>query len=182
MACTACLACLINTVSGSCKKGQNPLEDGVLIAGTKQKLSNLYSLDIYGTVIFAQLTCPLNDVICCLLWEKVTYPQTYPVLKWFYFCANLTFLRGKGDISSSTYFDQKPLVQKTFGQQIFSQQTFAKGHLSERHLSERHLSERHFGWKIFWLTDIWQRDIWPTDIWLKDIWKRDIWPTDIWLT
>jgi hypothetical protein len=29
------------------KKGQNALEDVVLVAGTQQNLSNLYSLDIY---------------------------------------------------------------------------------------------------------------------------------------
>ncbi len=133
MALTAFLVCLISTVSGRYKKGENALEDVALIGGTKQNLSNLYSLDIYGTVIFAQLRCPLNDVMCCFLWDEVTYPQTYPVLKSFYFCANLTFLLGKGDIISSTSFDQKTLVQKTFGQQIFGQQIFAKGHLAERH-------------------------------------------------
>jgi hypothetical protein len=30
-----------------------------------------------GDVIFAQLACPLNDVIFCLCWEKLTYLSTY---------------------------------------------------------------------------------------------------------
>jgi hypothetical protein len=48
MACTACLVCFINTVNGRSKKKENALEDVVLVAGTQQNLSNLYSLDIYG--------------------------------------------------------------------------------------------------------------------------------------
>jgi hypothetical protein len=47
MARTACLVCLISTVSGRCKKRENALEDVALVAGTQQNLSNLYSLDIY---------------------------------------------------------------------------------------------------------------------------------------
>jgi hypothetical protein len=54
MARTACLVCLISTVSGCCKKAENALEDVVLVAGTQQNLSNLFSLDIYGT---ARLSC-----------------------------------------------------------------------------------------------------------------------------
>jgi hypothetical protein len=42
---TACLACLISTLSGRNKKKQkNALED---VSRHKQNLSNLYSLDIY---------------------------------------------------------------------------------------------------------------------------------------
>jgi hypothetical protein len=48
MAHTACLVCLIITVSGHCKKVENAFEDVTLVAGTLQNLSNLYSLDIYG--------------------------------------------------------------------------------------------------------------------------------------
>jgi hypothetical protein len=48
MACTTCLVCLIGTVSGRSKKKKIPLEDVALVAGTKQNLSKLYSLDIYG--------------------------------------------------------------------------------------------------------------------------------------
>jgi hypothetical protein len=48
MACTACLVCLISSVSGRCKKVENALEDVALVAGTQQNLNNLYSLDIYG--------------------------------------------------------------------------------------------------------------------------------------
>jgi hypothetical protein len=48
MAHNACLVCLISTVSGCCKKGGNALEDAVLVAGPRQNLSNLYSLDIFG--------------------------------------------------------------------------------------------------------------------------------------
>ncbi len=48
MAHTACLVCLISTVSGRCKKWENALEDVELVASTQQNLSNLYSLDIYG--------------------------------------------------------------------------------------------------------------------------------------
>jgi len=42
---TICLACLVSTVSGHHK---NPLEEQALVAGTKQSLSNLLFLDIYG--------------------------------------------------------------------------------------------------------------------------------------
>jgi hypothetical protein len=49
MARTACLASFIITVNGHSKKGENALEDVALVAGTQQNLSNLYSLDIYGT-------------------------------------------------------------------------------------------------------------------------------------
>jgi hypothetical protein len=49
MAHTACLVCLISTVSGRCKKTENALEDVALVAGTQQNLSNQYSLDIYET-------------------------------------------------------------------------------------------------------------------------------------
>jgi hypothetical protein len=45
MARTACLECLVSSVSGHCK---NPLEEQELVAGTKQNLSNLLFLDIYG--------------------------------------------------------------------------------------------------------------------------------------
>ncbi len=48
MACTACLVCFISTVNGRSKKRENALEDVALVAGTKQNLSNLYYLDIYG--------------------------------------------------------------------------------------------------------------------------------------
>jgi hypothetical protein len=77
MAHTACIVCFISTVNGcSKKKKENALKDVVLVAGTQQNSSNLYSLDIYGLhagavslppadVIFAQLSCPLNDVIFC---------------------------------------------------------------------------------------------------------------------
>jgi hypothetical protein len=49
MARTACLVCFISTVNGCSKKRENALEDVALVAGTQQNLSNLYSLDIYGT-------------------------------------------------------------------------------------------------------------------------------------
>jgi len=49
MAHTACLVCLISTVSAWIKKTKNALEeDVVLVVGSWQNLSNLYSLDIYG--------------------------------------------------------------------------------------------------------------------------------------
>ncbi len=48
MAHTACLVYLISTVSSRCKKKENALEDVTLVAGTRQNLSNLYSLDIYA--------------------------------------------------------------------------------------------------------------------------------------
>ncbi len=49
MARTACLACFISTVNGrSKKKKENALVDVVLVAGTQQNLSNLFSLDIFG--------------------------------------------------------------------------------------------------------------------------------------
>ncbi len=44
---TACIVCFISTVNGCSKKGENVLEDVVLVVGTQQNLSNLYSLDIY---------------------------------------------------------------------------------------------------------------------------------------
>jgi hypothetical protein len=46
MAHTACLVCLISTVIG---RSKNPLEDQVLVAGTKQILSILLFLDICDT-------------------------------------------------------------------------------------------------------------------------------------
>ncbi len=49
MAHTACLVCFISTISGRCKKAENVFEDVVLVEGTQQNLSNLHSLDIYGT-------------------------------------------------------------------------------------------------------------------------------------
>ncbi len=54
MAHTACLVGLVSAVSG-CRK--NFMEEQALVAGTKQNLSNLLFLDIYGLppgyVIFA---------------------------------------------------------------------------------------------------------------------------------
>jgi hypothetical protein len=44
MACIACLLCIFNTVSG-CHK--NPLEEQVLVVGTKQNFWNLLFLDIH---------------------------------------------------------------------------------------------------------------------------------------
>jgi hypothetical protein len=44
---TACLVCLICTVTGH-KKAKNDLKDMAQEAGTEQNLSNLYFLDIYG--------------------------------------------------------------------------------------------------------------------------------------
>jgi hypothetical protein len=44
MASTACLVCLISSVSGRCK---NALEKQALVVGTKQNLSNQLFLDIY---------------------------------------------------------------------------------------------------------------------------------------
>ncbi len=44
MAHTACLVCLVSTVSG---RRKNPLEEQVLVVGTKQNLSHLLFLDIY---------------------------------------------------------------------------------------------------------------------------------------
>jgi hypothetical protein len=49
MARTACLVCLIGTVSGHCKIGENALDIVALVAGTQQDFINLYSLDIYGS-------------------------------------------------------------------------------------------------------------------------------------
>jgi hypothetical protein len=49
MVCSICLVCFISTVNGRSKKGGNALEDVALVAGTQQNLSNLYSLDIYGS-------------------------------------------------------------------------------------------------------------------------------------
>jgi len=52
MAFTACLVCFISTVNGrnknKIKEAKDALEDVALVMGTKQNLSNLYSLDIYG--------------------------------------------------------------------------------------------------------------------------------------
>ncbi len=47
MANTACLVCLISTVSGRCKEKENALQ------GTQQNLSSLYSLDIYDYNLYA---------------------------------------------------------------------------------------------------------------------------------
>jgi hypothetical protein len=47
MACTACLVCLISTVSGRFKKAKNAFEDVVLVAGTI-KLKQSIFLDICG--------------------------------------------------------------------------------------------------------------------------------------
>jgi hypothetical protein len=47
MARSACLVCLVSSVS-SCLK--NPLEEQALAAGTKQNLSNLLFLDIYENI------------------------------------------------------------------------------------------------------------------------------------
>jgi hypothetical protein len=47
MAYTACFVCLVSIVCG-CRK--NPLEEQGLAAVTKQTLSNLLFLDIYGLV------------------------------------------------------------------------------------------------------------------------------------
>jgi hypothetical protein len=44
MARTAYLVCFISTVNGRSKKKENDLEDVVLVEGTQQNLSNLYSL------------------------------------------------------------------------------------------------------------------------------------------
>ncbi len=54
MARAACLACLSSTVSGCCKKTGNALEDVAIVAGKKQNLSNLYSLDIFGLGILTE--------------------------------------------------------------------------------------------------------------------------------
>ncbi len=62
MARTACLVCLISTVSGHCNKGENALKDVTLVAGTQQNLSNLYALDIYG-----QVSLPCFVVLVLLL-------------------------------------------------------------------------------------------------------------------
>jgi hypothetical protein len=55
MAHTACLVCLISTVSGRCKKAENALEDVALVAGTQQNLSSLSSLNIYDLNLSANL-------------------------------------------------------------------------------------------------------------------------------
>jgi hypothetical protein len=47
---TACLVCFISTVNGRSKKRESALEDVAQVAGTQQNLSNLYSLDIYGSM------------------------------------------------------------------------------------------------------------------------------------
>jgi hypothetical protein len=64
MACTACLVCFISTVNGCSKKRENALEDVALVAGTQQNLSNLYSLDIYGSWILA-----VKAQACLLHWQ-----------------------------------------------------------------------------------------------------------------
>jgi hypothetical protein len=51
MAHTACLVCLVGTVCG-CK---NLFEEQALVVGTKQNLSNLLFLDIYGLVTLFKL-------------------------------------------------------------------------------------------------------------------------------
>jgi hypothetical protein len=43
MARTACIVCLISTISGRNKKAKNALVDVALVVGTLQNLSNLYS-------------------------------------------------------------------------------------------------------------------------------------------
>jgi hypothetical protein len=48
MAFTACLVCLVSTVSG-CRK--NPLEEQAPVLGIKHNLSNIIFLDIYGSNI-----------------------------------------------------------------------------------------------------------------------------------
>jgi hypothetical protein len=45
MAPTACVVCLVSTVSGQHK---NPLEEQALVAGKKQTMSNLLLFDICG--------------------------------------------------------------------------------------------------------------------------------------
>ncbi len=52
MASTACLVCLVSTVSGWCK---NPFKEQALVVGTKQNLSNLLFLDIYGCAQYTSL-------------------------------------------------------------------------------------------------------------------------------
>jgi hypothetical protein len=49
MAHITCLVCLVSTVSGHSK---NPLEEAVLVVGSKQNLSNLLFLDIYDLRLF----------------------------------------------------------------------------------------------------------------------------------
>ncbi len=55
MAHATCVVCLISSVSGRCK---NPLKGQALVAGTKQNLSNLLFLDIYGDNLFYLLSFP----------------------------------------------------------------------------------------------------------------------------
>jgi hypothetical protein len=43
------------TAKNKQKNRENALEDVVLVAGTQQNLSNLYSLDIYGSDILAPM-------------------------------------------------------------------------------------------------------------------------------
>jgi len=55
------------------KEKGNALEDVVLIAGTQQNLSNLYSLDIYGfnlysTSLFIVDQCPLSPHLVKVSW------------------------------------------------------------------------------------------------------------------
>ncbi len=48
-------------------KKENALEDVALVAGTQQNLSNLYSLDIYGSntgLILLLLTCLMMQAKC----------------------------------------------------------------------------------------------------------------------
>ncbi len=69
MACTACLVCFISTVNGrnknKIKEAKNALEDGALEAGTKQNLSNLCSLDIYGFTSISMLLFHLTFNMNC---------------------------------------------------------------------------------------------------------------------
>jgi hypothetical protein len=57
MACTACLVCLIGTVSGCCKK-MKKAKNVVLVAGTQQTLNNLYFLLISMGGMQVLLACP----------------------------------------------------------------------------------------------------------------------------
>jgi hypothetical protein len=49
---TACLVCLISTVSGCCKKRENALEDVALVAGTHRHLK---IIDCLRPALFASL-------------------------------------------------------------------------------------------------------------------------------
>ena len=59
---TACLVCFISVVNGHSKKRENALEDVALVAGAQQNLSNLYSLDIYGSALIAKSN--VQNVFC----------------------------------------------------------------------------------------------------------------------